>query len=292
VGVFTLSTRTENVRPFEVTFLDVNNPELAQAFDGYRIVQLSDLHFGSCTSADHILRALEAVKSVNPDLLLLTGDLIQYGGSGFQHFCAVRISPHMFHLTRYRRGVRALAEHLAELFATVSPPDGKLGVFGNHDYHEGHGTITRKLGPSILWLKNSSTNIQRGEFKLLFAGVDDIRHGKPSIKRTMNSLAAEAEGADSVCKILIAHNPDITTLPHAEMLDDVDLIVCGHTHGGQICLPGRKPLLTRTKQRQFVAGLQRFRNTPIYISRGVGYGGLPFRLFCPPEITVITLKKA
>lgn len=291
VGAFNLTTRVESVRPFEVTYLDLNSLAVAPAFDGYRIVQLSDLHFGSCTSAGHILRALEVVKDVKPDLILLTGDLIQYGGTGLQHFCAMRISPHIFHLTRYRRGVRGLAEHLAELFATVSPPDGKLGVFGNHDYHEGYGTITRKLGPSIVWLRNEATNIQRGDHKLLFAGIDDFRHGKPNIKRTMSSLAAEAIGTDVVCKIFISHNPDFVTLPHAEMLDDMDLILCGHTHGGQICLPGRKAVLTRTKQRQFTAGLQKFRETPIYISRGVGYGGLPIRIFCPPEITVITLKR-
>ncbi|HQH26603.1 MAG TPA: metallophosphoesterase [Oligoflexia bacterium] len=291
MGLFQVKESVQARGNFRIVSLTMTNEELPEAFDGYSFVQVSDLHLGLCTKFSQIAQAFEHAQALRPDLLLITGDLIQYGGVGIRHFLATRLSPGLFRWIQYRRKVRRLAEQLAALFAAHAPPDGIIGVYGNHEYHEGIGTIRRKLDGRIIWLKNTVTQIQRGPHQILFYGLDDFRHGRPSIKRTFQLPPEVPADNTTVCRIFLAHNPDSVLLPNADMLSGTDLVLCGHTHGGQICLPGGKPILTHTHQRHHVAGLSMFHSTPVYVSRGVGQGILPIRMFCPPEITLVTLKK-
>ena len=289
MGRFRVTARSEEVKPFRVTYLECSSAELPQVLGGYRMVQLTDLHAGTYTPMPHIQRAVEIARELKPELLLLTGDFIQHRGAGVRNILARRLSPVIVRWSNHRRAVRAVAEELGGLLATISPTDGKVGVFGNHDYYEGVGTIKRKFGDQVLWLRNSSLAIRHGEHQLLVAGFDDFKLGKPSIKRSLDFIN---DGSTAVFKIGITHNPDITTLPHADKLQELDLLLCGHTHGGQICLPSGRPLITRTGQREHVSGLSAAGSVAVYTTTGVGYGGLSFRLFCPPEITVVVLRRA
>ena len=207
----------------------------------------------------------------------------------------------------YRRTVRTLAEELGELLSELAPADGTFGVFGNHDYNEGIGSIIRKLPKNIRWLTNSFALIQKSEQALLLVGIDDYNRGKPNLSSAFG-FPAETKSERRVCepalgqaswqrqepapffKLLLSHNPDVTISKDRALLRHADLLLCGHTHGGQLCLPYWGPVITRTKQKNYLSGLHEHSAAPaVYVNRGVGYGMIGYRLLCPPEILVIEL---
>jgi predicted MPP superfamily phosphohydrolase len=271
---------------FEVSTLELCIPGLAAEFDGYSIVQLSDFHYGACTPGSVIKEALALTNSLEPDLVVLTGDYVQHSATGLLHILGTKINPRLFRWSDYRRAVRNLVRELAQLLEVIDPPDGIVGVFGNHDYNEGLGTIKRQLPKRIQWLVNQSTEISKGENSILLSGIDDYRYGNPKVASTIKSIPDNQHQF----KLLLSHNPDSFLLRDAADLEYYDLTICGHTHGGQLCLPGRIPLITRTNQREHYSGISRFRDKLVYVNRGLGCGGLPFRLFCPPEIVSLKLK--
>lgn len=280
-------TSTRNGR-FEVNTLELQIRDLDPAFEGYSIVQLTDFHYGVCTPAPFLKRAISITNEINPDLVFLTGDYVQFSATGLRHILATRLHPRLFRWSDYRRAVRKLAKEFSEIVDELTPQDGIIGVFGNHDYNEGLGTIKRQLPKRINWLVNQSTEIHRGSAALLVSGIDDYRYGNPKVADTISSIPNNLHQL----QILLSHNPDSFLLRDAADLELYDLTLCGHTHGGQLCLPGRFPIITRTNQRDHYSGFSSFRDKRVYVNRGLGCGGLPFRLFCPPEILEIKLKRA
>ncbi len=272
---------------FTLTEARLEVADLPECLDGYRMVQLTDLHFGGLTQAEHIRKAVEIATSTDPDLVLLTGDFVQVGSTGLRHRLATKVNPRVFRWPEYRRQVRAYAQELNALLKPLQPRDGMLAVLGNHEYHEGIGTIRRQLPREITWLKNSMHCVVRSGGALIIAGTDDVRLGEPDLE----ACTAFPKLLVPSSKILLSHNPDIVLNKQSELISSFDLMLCGHTHGGQICLPGGKALITRTKQKRHVSGLSTFGSTSVYVNRGVGYGGLPYRTFCRPEILAITLRR-
>lgn len=250
-------------------------------FDGFKIIQLSDLHLGSLTSVKKIDQVFKAASSLNPDLLLITGDYIQQDGVGIYYKLASRNAKLW---RKYRLGTRELANQLLGLLEKHFSCQ-IVGVFGNHDHHDGIDTIKRVLGKKIEFLQNSSTSIVINDSRLMLAGIDDFRFGKPCIKTTLE------DGDESFMKILLAHNPDTVLLKNNEMLSDVDLMLSGHTHGGQICMPFLGPIRTSTRQREHIKGLSKFGSMSVYVNNGVGHCVLPVRFLSRAEITVIEFKK-
>lgn len=297
-GPLRLSVRSESEGLFRISHLTLSISGLPKQFDGYRLVQLTDLHFGPATSAAHIERAVEITNSLKPQTVLLTGDYVQFSATGLGHKIAKRFNPKAFRWIDYRREVRELAHRLGKLLAPLSPADGIFGVFGNHDHLEGLGSIIRQLPSSIQWLNNANVAIQKGGSKIILAGIDDLHRGKPNLFRALDfalldaservATGISAEGA--VLKLLLSHNPDLTIALNSNLIQHVDLMLCGHTHGGQIRLPLFGAPVTRTKQKNHVSGLSYFKETAIYVSNGVGYGAVPIRFLCPPEIVCITLQ--
>lgn len=288
---FELTTRKH--KPFRLVNVDIRLKDLPKAFDGYRFVQLTDLHLGSLTSHLHIQQAINIVKEIAPNLVVLTGDYVHADGLGLRHFLATHVSPKRFKWMQYRRTVRALTEDLARLISDLSPPDGIIAITGNHEYLEGVGTIRRQLENHVTWLINASRYITRQDSIIQIAGVDDVLRGRPNLERAIGFPEEREAATDSqkpFLRILLSHNPDIVLDTDAHLLEDIHLVLSGHTHGGQICLPLHGPILTHTQQKHHVQGLSSHRDTAIYVSSGIGFGGLPLRLFCPPEITVFTLR--
>ncbi len=279
-------TKTVKSGKFAIETLELELADCPSEFDGYLIAQLSDLHFGPCTSLEHIQAGLQIVREANPDLILLTGDYLQYSNTGLHHILATRVSPKVFRWRKYRRTVSKLAKVLGKELSTLQPRDGFIGIFGNHDYHEGIGSIRRQFSSDIKWLVNDVTAIERSNSRILIAGLDDMREGKPDLKKTHEKLL---DYPSSCSRILLSHTPDVSVIEGEALLDDFDLILSGHTHGGQLCLPGGFPIVTRSAQRNHASGLSMHRETPMYVNRGMGYGGLPLRTFCPPEITLLRL---
>lgn len=270
----------EKRRGVLISTLELTSAEIPKAFDGYRIVHLSDLHYGPATGLSHLEKVFSLSNDLNPDIVALNGDLLQLSAFGFREYFAKRVGPQAVKWTVYRRLVRQAAKKLATALLMLDAPDGVIGTFGNHDYYEGIFTIRRQI--TIEWLKNQAFVVQRGESDLIIAGIDDWRQGQPDLQKATRGRKPD---------IVLSHNPDIILDPTSQLLHSAKLILCGHTHGGQVRIPGLPPLLTRTKQKHFYQGLGYFENkTPIYVSNGVGYGVIPLRTFCPPEIVCIQLR--
>lgn len=279
-----LDIQVQKEGELEVSILTLESSKIEK---NLRIVQLTDLHFGPCTNKETVSRAISITNELKPDIIALTGDYVQFSTTGIRQILATKVSPKLFRWTEYRREVRKLCKELSNKLSKLENINNAYGVFGNHDYHEGLGTIVRQFPKEINWLVNDTKTYK----DISISGLDDYRQGKPDIK-SMNSKRSNNETLKSEnFKLLLAHNPDTITLDEEQSLEQYDLILCGHTHGGQICLPNKKALVSRTKQKTHIKGLSYYGNTPVYVSRGIGRGGLPIRLNCPAEIVLIQVKK-
>ncbi len=228
-----------------------------------RLVQLTDLHFGFWHGAEHVRRWVDATLKLEPDLIVLTGDLVD------------RL-PNLEDLER-------LASELKRLHA----PLGVFAVLGNHDYWRGSGEVTTddlvlKLEQVGLKFLNNVGVELRSDFFL--AGIDDLLLGSPQLELALTHLPIQ--GAN----VLLSHNPDV--LP--EVPAQVGLTLSGHTHGGQIRAPFSMGLYSISRygerfQQGFVQGDLGARG---FVSRGLGTGGLPLRTFCPAELVLLELNPA
>ena len=247
----------------------ISLPRLRAQFAGTTVAIIADLHGGaSAIPQDHLPRAVEIVRGLNADLIVLLGDMV--------------------HAPKFAR------QHV-QLLAGLEAPLGVWACLGNHE----HGMVWYNRrggrpwpGPTIEeWrvilaevgiglLVNEARPLLRDGARMWIAGVDDAYSLKDDL------AAALREVPPGECCLAITHSPDVVDDPR---ISDVDLILAGHTHGGQIrwpligplCAPCRKP-------RERWAGFTKTPGGHLYVSRGAGEG-LPLRIRCPREVTLLTL---
>jgi uncharacterized protein len=240
---------------------------LPAAFRNFRVVQVSDIHYDEYTEPSFLTRVIDHVNALVPDLVLLTGDFISYGPLSRN-----------FSLGAMGRCARQLSSiACAQRFA----------VMGNHDSVLGAPTIRPILAEvGIPLLVNQFVPIARGSERLWLCGIHD------PVTHVPNLHTAIPERPDGPV-LLMSHAPDYadTLLAHPRGRL-VDLMLAGHTHGGQVRLPLVGALQLPTGGRKYVEGLFRLGRMQLYVNRGVGTTLLPLRLNCPPEITLITLQRA
>jgi predicted MPP superfamily phosphohydrolase len=230
---------------------------LPAAFAGFRLLQLSDLHLD--LDSDFAPLLIEKLRGLQYDAAVITGD---------------------FRNSTYDNHARAVAE-AGTVIATLREP--RFGILGNHDFIE-QVTELESLGLPILL--NEVTTLTRGSDHLWIAGIDDPHfYSTHDLARVISHLPADA------CTILLAHSPEIV---HELPANRFDLVLCGHTHGGQLCLPGGHWLHVpvRGLGPEFVSGPWRLDQSQGYTSPGTGGCGVPARLNCPGELTIHVLKPA
>ena len=239
---------------------------LPPAFEGFRIAHISDLHFEEYTEPFFLHRMIREVNALTPDLILITGDFITHGPP--------RSVP--------ERAIYTVADALRALTCPQ-----RLGILGNHDCTVSASFIARVLrdrGTPIL--TNQHTTVERNGQRITIAGVLDPLTSFPNLTQ---AVPDQPDGP----VILMAHTPDYADLVrHHSRGHLVDLILSGHSHGGQVRLPGIGPLILPPLGKKYVHGHFQFDNLQLYVNRGLGSVGLPFRLNCPPEITLLTLQSA
>lgn len=246
-----------DVDDFQIDQLDVQVPGLSADFDNFRLVQISDIHMGHWISPERLAGVVELVNEQSADVLLLTGDFVSYV------FEQVRAS---------------LTDSLAAMQARV----GKLAVLGNHDHWLGAAAVRQVLQDSgVIELANDVYIVQRERGSLVFAGVDDIIVGADDLGLVLSKLPDDAPA------LLLAHEPDFADQSAATGRFFMQL--SGHSHGGQIVLPGYGPLLRGPHFYRYPIGLYQVENMLQYTNRGIGTHVFRVRINCPPEITVITL---
>ena len=243
----------------------LNIRDLPDAFRGFRIVQISDIHLEAYTEPWFLRRVVAAVNALAPDMVLLTGDFISRGPRA--------------HRLPYR-AMPVCAEALSELTCPL-----RYAILGNHDVSVNAGMVIDHLkARGIPTLVNQHVAIERGADRIWLAGVDDPGTSKPDL-----SLAIPAAPAAPV--ILMAHEPDyadhVREHPRAPL---IDLMLSGHTHGGQVRLPLIGPLILPPMGLKYVHGHFQFGSMQMYVNRGIGTVGFPIRLDCASEITEHTLQ--
>lgn len=233
-------------------------PRLPTVFDGFRLLQLTDLHLDLDEAfTDALIRRLAGISC---DAIVVTGD--------FRNSTKENFLPAM-----------GDAQRLLQCLPAVPA----WGILGNHDFIE-QVPILEEAGLPILL--NTAAPIERAGEQLWIAGVDD-----PHFYRTHDLVEAARKVPDGACTILLAHSPEIADeLPEERF----DLVLCGHTHGGQLCLPGGRWLHVPVKHQpaQRIRGRWTAAGSHGYTSTGTGCCGVPARLNCPGEFTLHTLRRA
>jgi predicted MPP superfamily phosphohydrolase len=249
--------------------VEIRLRRLPEAFDGFTIAQLSDIHFLEFTGRDHLESAVETVQRQRPDLVLLTGDFV---------------SVPLFHTALTLSKAARVAEPCAEVLAALEAPFGSIATLGNHDHYTGPEIVTSALQHhGIQVLRKASMPLERDGARIWLVGAEDaLFHG-------FDPAALLRGIPSSETTILALHEPDPADLAARYA---IDLQLSGHSHGGQVRLPLIGAPVLPELARKYPMGLYRIRNLQLYTNRGLGVIGVPFRLKCPPEITLITLRKA
>lgn len=241
--------------------------DLPARFEGFRIVQISDIHFDEYTEPAFLRRVINEINRLSPDLVLMTGDFISF-------------APLPRRFAEY--AIRQCTAHLSEIACSR-----RFAAMGNHDSFLGAPEMRPIFaGAGIPLLVNEHVPIELdGQRLWLCATHDPVTH-VPDLEATI------PERPDGPV-LLMSHGPDYadTLLAHPRGRL-VDVMFSGHTHGGQVRLPLLPPLHLPYGGRNYVEGAFQLGRMRLYVNRGIGTVGLPFRLNCPPEITLFRLQKA
>ena len=232
---------------------------LGRGLDGASLLLVTDLHAGPFLSPHALRRACERAVSTRPDVILLGGDFA---------------TTHL----------RELEPHLPVL-ADLRAPLGVWAVLGNHDHYTEDVRRLRGMLESadIRVLHNDATCLERDGARLLLAGIDDLHWGRPDLERAVER-ARSLDGRAPI--VLLSHNPDVFF--SATGLG-VSLVASGHTHGGQVRVPGL-PVLVRMSRYRLDQGRYAYGGADLVVSRGIGASGIPLRVACPPEVVRLVLR--
>ena len=252
----------------EITRQRIRLARLPNAFAGFRIAQLSDIHIGPFMTEEQIRKYVRIVNDLKPDLIALTGDFVTWDAST----------------------QRAVVNALASLHA----PFGIFGCLGNHEaWSHTEASITRmfqQVGIRILRRENVAVSTPEESFNLIGVDFETSRHMGPGSEMFVRVYLEGVESlmAPGTVNILMSHNPD-TFDRAAEM--GIDLSLAGHTHGGQVALEFVSPEIAPSRlATPYVAGWFQKPGGQLYVNRGIGTIGPPIRIGAPPEITVYELS--
>src|SRR5262245_1688531 len=234
-------------------------PGLAPGLDGLTILFVSDVHAGPFLSRAALTEAFARLRTLAPDVVIHGGDLAT-------------------------SGLEECLEH-AEALRSLPAPLGAFAVFGNHDHYThdlpGLSALYERCGIRVL--DNDAVRLERGGARVALAGIDDWNIGRPRLDAALLRAREVAPGAPIV---LASHNPDAF---FDAARGGVALVLAGHTHGGQVRIPGR-PVLVRMSRYRLDEGRYTTSGSELIVSRGLGVSGLPVRLFCPPEALAVRLR--
>ncbi len=252
-GFYRLGFR--NLFDFCVEEAELSFPNLPDAFDGLRLLWVSDFHIEPLDGLAESL--VESLRPIRYDIAVLGGD-------------------YAFHYDLTEIAV----ERTRQITETLLSRGAVYGLLGNHDRYE-MGLLLEAWG--VRMLVNEEAVLEKDGQTLSLVGIDDCHYYKS------DDLAAAVAGLDGdPFRILLSHSPEII---NKALPCRIDLCVCGHTHGGQVCLPGGyPPVVCASVPRRYAKGLWRHNGMTGYTSRGIGASGIPVRFCCRPEITLLNLR--
>lgn len=236
-------------------------PGLPPALDGFRIIHLSDFHHNP--EHQNLLQVEQAIQWVNsspPDLIVLTGDFIDNNLDGL--------------------------DEISQTLAALNARYGVFAVLGNHDHRQGAQSVKRSLeavGITVLW--NENVTLPVGVAALNLVGLDDWLRGRPQIRVALDGIQPDTT------TIALVHEPDVADV--LSQYPQIHLQLSGHSHGGQIRVPGIGPLILPILGQKYVQGYYEINQLRLYTTRGIGYlTNFPLRFNCPPELSELILVPA
>jgi predicted MPP superfamily phosphohydrolase len=255
----------------EPTWLELNRlavpvAGLPKPFAGVRIAHLTDLHGGHHLPSDYLDEAVDLALAEAPDVIVLTGDFIH---KGYRH-----------------------VDRVAATLRRLEAPLGVFAVLGNHDFsvrnalgirrhRKLHQAIADALSANGLRvLRNECVRLKRGDASILLAGLDDLWSRECDPHRALGGLCPETP------RVVLAHNPQTIHLLESHRCD---LMLSGHTHGGQVNWPGLGRFTLGRRSKRFAAGLYRHERSHVYVNKGIGWGSFRFRFNVRPEVALLTL---
>ncbi len=232
-------------------------PHLPDVFAGLRIVHLTDLHYGFLVPLAVIRHVVRRVNRLRRDLVVCTGDYV------------------------HERDSSTEIDAVWPVLAGLTAPLGVYSVLGNHDHWADTARSQEWLQQTNQDLRHKVKVIEREGERLWLAGAGDVWEDHRNLDEILGGIP------DSDCRIVLAHNPDTAD---SEYTSRVDLMVSGHTHGGQVDIPFVGPPVLPVRNKTYSSGLKTSpRGTGVFISKGIGWAIYPVRFNCPPEIAVLEL---
>ncbi len=263
-GFQTFMTQTRGSTKFKPELFDLVNVnvkinDLPFTFNNYRIINLTDIHLGQWISPEYLNGVTDYVNSLNPDMITLTGDYVSYILEGYE-------------------------DDLLDSFKKLKAKDGKFAVLGNHDHWAGADEIREILKQSdIVDLSNDVYTLEKKGEKLNISGVDSLTVGADDFDKVLEKLPNDG------ASILLVHEPDFAEI--SSKTNRFDLQMSGHSHGGQLVIPGVKTTPFRCSYSiKYPVGAYKVKNMIQYTSKGLGTNSFWLRINCKPEITQFYLK--
>lgn len=241
----------------------INDKNIDINYDGIKIVHFSDLHYTRIITDKQVIKITEEINLINPDIVVFTGDLIDTTGT----------------LTEDKENF------LINALKSINAKYGKYAIIGNHDYASNFDKIKNIYQKSdFMLLENSFDIIYNNNSQLFIGGISSFSHQLDDIDKVLSTTN------NNMYKILLIHEPDfaddITT-----KYNNVNLILSGHSHGGQVRLPFIGPLYTPSNAHKYNMGEYKIDNTILYVSSGIGVSRYNFRLFNRPSINFYRINK-
>lgn len=242
----------------------IYDDSLPTSFDGLKIVHFSDLHYNSAINEDKITDIINEINLMNPDIVVFTGDLIDQD---------IIINNEDY-------------EFLSKSFNNINAKYGKYAVLGNHDYYDMDKVIKLFNDSDFKYLENEyDFVISKEGHKIFISGIGNVIHNLYDIDKSLKGV----KDIEDAYKIVLVHEPDISD----DIIDDydVDLILGGHSHNGQVRLPVIGALYTPIGAKKYYDEYYKVNNTDIYISSGIGVSNIDIRLFNKPSINFYRINK-
>jgi len=265
VSLYFYATEIER-KLITVTWNEIEAPTIPKEFNNKKILQFSDVHLGPEFTLKQLENLVEKMNELHPDIVVLTGDLIDKFGS-----------------------YSAEKDEAKVILQKINAPLGKYAVFGNHDRGGGGSVFYKKYmeeaGFSVLVNEVQKIKVGNGKY-ITISGLDDFLLGKPQIDATLKHVRQQD------FNMLLVHEPDVVDKVACY---PVDFQVSGHSHGGQVQIPFIGPLITTKLAESYVEGMYELegKNKPLhlYVNRGIGTTRMPVRFWSVPELSVFVLKQ-
>ncbi len=240
----------------QINHYNIPVTNLPPGFHGFKIVHITDIHYGPLVSLDFVKKVIHKANAINGDVIVCTGDFV--------------------HEKNSTRQIDTVWPIISELRAK----QGVYSVLGNHDHWADFNRSEYWMHKSGQNLRHKSIQISRNGEEIWLGGSGDYYEDSIGLDEAFKNVPQEK------CKIALAHNPDTADLP---FLTAIDLFITGHTHGGQVNIPFIGTPILPVKNKRYSSGYVKTPTTGVFISRGIGWAILPVRFNCFPEIAVLNL---